>query len=254
MRSFKYILELEGLEDYGVGELVKQVLGIVAEFGPISPYSIKKIIEENGRKVNYKNVHQSVKKLEALGLASLSSRGKDGHAATNYVLTTKGWGFLISDAEFFFYLPTSSIKAKYADGSLIRRSQFPKPFLESSIFRELIEPYFEKSTLAAISDEVYSALLVYLRECVETIKKHKEFNSEYIVEGSLTASILRDIAETKLLTIAQINLVDTSLCEEDELKFRQFLLSDNKFHEQMKRIRARLNEIFVHYEEMYKPK
>lgn len=228
------------------------MLGIIAEKGPISPYSIRKLIEDYGGKVHYKNVHQSVKRLEELGLVVLANREEGGHAATNYVITTKGWGFLLSDMMFFFRSPMNTIAARHS-GSPSLRKQFPESFESSIIYRELIAPYFEKTTIAILSEEAYHLLLVYLKECIDTIQNYKDMKFESIVDGSVTAAALKEIAETKLLSIASMHIGDDeSLYEQDELKFRNVLLGDVKFHEYMTAIKIRMNSLFERYERMYK--
>lgn len=227
------------------------LLGAIVDLGPISAYTLRKQIEEYGRKTNYKNIHQSVKKLEELKLAKLAEVEKGGHAAKKYILSESGWGFVILHPTYMLFTVPSILKMRYSGGSLIHRSQFPDSFRSSSIYRELIEPYFEKNTIKMMSEDAFLGLVVYLKKCIEGIKDYKGFESECIVKGSVTASFLKEIARTSLVGMASLYLGDDDLYEEDELGFKKALLSDKKFHAFMKTSRARLNEVFESYEEMY---
>jgi hypothetical protein len=165
MRLSKYISELRGLNQVKLGRIAEECLEYIADTkrsdNGLNIYQAKKLMESEGEKVHYKNVHQAFQKLSESGLIELLRRDTEGHAATFYVITTRGWVFL---ALYSAYLMVSG------KSSRPRRGHFSETFKESELFHDLIAHFFEDKTTDRIkSMEFNTRLYKYLRECCQAL-------------------------------------------------------------------------------------
>jgi hypothetical protein len=91
------------------------------------------------------------------------------HYAKKFQISLGGWIYLLVKTIFFLHRP----KVRYVQkrGRTIRLTveTMPMSFLDSLIFKELVDPYFEKETLKEMPFDLHSSLIRFIRDSLEEL-------------------------------------------------------------------------------------
>jgi hypothetical protein len=273
-RLSRYISESAEKQDH-IGEIAELSLQMIADDGPSSAYVLCKKITEAGRSVAYKNVNQSVRKLENSEFIELAHI-EGTHAAKKYQITLGGWIYLLSNSTYFFFRAGNVYKARQESATLTFRQFLPISYTKSALFKELVEAYFENESLELMPIDAYSMILHYMRDCTkELISDAKTLKSIPRIEGFPTLSsddiisqlddVIQRHAKNFLLHLFMYVFISTpesirrcretipkdapeySTYEETTLRFMEALRNDRKFSKYVLELEDKISFCFSNF-------
>jgi hypothetical protein len=120
-------------------------------FGPFSVYNVHRQLRKSGTPIAYKNVHQKLHKILALGLIKETREVFAEHGAKYYKISLNGWFNLILEGAFF---------PDYIYELVIRHN-----YDSNIIFRTFLSSFFELETLSHLDSLDVNT---YLQSCCQS--------------------------------------------------------------------------------------
>jgi hypothetical protein len=157
----------------------------------------------------YKNVHRRIKKLfESNLIEEVKTESGFKHGARNYRLTTRGLVYIFSE-----------LGTPYSTNIFL-------PYLENVLFRTLLYPCFERSTIKSATYSLSRLIGNYLEECCRTTRYTLEEMTDY-VNPAMESRELLDSIPIKILQY-QLNwhiksfILKAAILTEDLIDWRNF--------------------------------